>query len=308
MNDKITVSKLINKIKGLNLVTNDKTLEREITVSEISRPGLELTGYFKYFANLRTQVIGLNEGTYLEKIDYADEVLDKFLNPSVPVIVFCREMTPPQKVIDLANERGIAIVVTKRATSKIYSEIFNYLEYELAPQTQVHGVLVSVYGHGVLIKGGSGIGKSEVALELIKRDHFLVADDAVVLRQIDDEFLVGTAPKLLKNRLEIRGVGIVDIQKLYGVTKVLSQKRVSLVVELKDLDGKEDRIGSDILVETYLGVDVPKIQIPITAGRSISNLIEVATANFELKTYHGVDSAEEFVNDLNNLLVEGNNG
>lgn len=304
----VTARNVANKIKGLNVVTDPMDLDKQITATELSRPGLELTGYFLYFPNLRVQIIGTNEGTYFEKINYDEKILDSFLDPKIPLIVFCRGIVPPKKFIDLANERKIPICTTNRPTSKVYSEIYNYLEYELAPETQVHGVLVSVFGHGVLIKGGSGIGKSEVALELINRGHFLVADDAVVLRQIDDDLLIGSAPTLLKNRLEIRGVGIVDIQKLYGVTKVLSSKRLSLVVELRAMDGKEDRIGSSMLTEKILEVEVPKIQIPITAGRSISNLIEVATANFELKTEHGYDSAASFVEDLNKLLIEGQDG
>lgn len=303
----LTALKVIEKIKGLELITEECTKTKEITTPEISRPGLELTGYFNYFPNLRVQVMGLNEVTYLEKNDYDDQIIDQFLDEKVPLIVFCRGLIPPKKFLELANKRNIPVATTKRATSKVYSEIYSYLEYQLAPETQVHGVLVSVFGHGVLIKGGSGIGKSEVALELINRGHFLVADDAVVLRQIDEDLLIGSAPSLLKNRLEIRGVGIVDIQKLYGVTKVLSSKSLSLVVELKTMEGNEDRIGSNMLVEKILDCEVPKIQIPITAGRSISNLIEVATANFELKTEHGYDSASAFVDDLNNLLIEGKN-
>ncbi len=298
----LNVKYIIKQIHGLEVITNSKTLERDINFSDISRPGLELTGYFDYFPKQYVQILGRNEVTYLEKIEYDNNIINQLIVEEVPLIVFCRGLVPPKKFIKLANERNVPIFLSKRSTSRVLSEIFNLLDYELAPTTQIHGVLMSIYGQGVLIKGASGIGKSEVALELLNKGHFLVADDAVLIKKLDDEILIGSAPELLKNRLEIRGVGIIDVQKLYGVTRVIPTKKIVLVIELKTLDGNEERIGTITKSEDILSCNVPKIQIPITAGRSISNLIEVAVANFELKKYYNYDSAKCFVNDLNEML------
>lgn len=300
----LKLNKLVTDFGNLKLLTNDIIHDIEITVSEISRPGLELTGYTQYYPYRRVQVFGMNEVSYLESTGYQKQVLDKMIIKNVPAMIFCRDLKPSQEFIDKANEIGVPIYTTCEATSKFTSKLFNYLEYELAPQTQIHGVLVSVYGKGVLIRGASGVGKSEVALELINRGHILVADDAIVIKKVDDTNLIGSAPTLLKNRLEIRGVGIVDIQKLYGVTKVINSKRISLVAELKPLNGTEDRIGNASKFETILDCEVPKVEIPITIGRSVSNLIEVAVANFGLKTEYGYDSAQSFIDDLNTILAD----
>lgn len=270
---------------------------------EISRPGLSLTGYLHDFRENRIQVIGTLEHKYLEKFGFTTKNIKNMLEFDIPLIVFSRSYHPPKEFLDLCISSGVTVCNTKLSSTKLQTMLFSKLEFMLAPETQVHGVLLSVHGVGILIKGGSGIGKSEVALELINRGHLLVADDAVLIKKIDESTLIGTAPQLLKNRLEIRGVGIVDIQKLYGVTKVISSKKINLVVEIKPLSGQEDRIGTNIKSEMILDTKIAKIEIPITPGRTLSNLIEVAVANFELKHSHGYDSAASFVEDLNRLLV-----
>lgn len=301
----ITIKQMVKDLDFLELITDEHTLDNEVSVTEISRPGIQLTGYNDNFATKRIQLFGTQEYNYLRNTDNRGRKLRNFLQPEIPLIVFARNLQPTDEFIAIANELDIPICITKQATSKAFTLLYSYLEYQLAPETQVHGVLLSVFGVGVLIKGASGSGKSEVALELINRGHILVADDAVVIKKTDDSTLIGSAPELLKNRLEIRGIGIVDVQKLYGVTKVVPSKKIELVAEIKPLTGKEDRIGNRLEFESILGVELPKVEIPINAGRSLSNLVEVAVANYELRVEHDYDSADAFVNDLNNILTRG---
>ncbi len=299
----INVSDILKEFPKLELITKDSDLEQVITEIDVSRPGVQLIGFFDYFTNNRIQIFGKQEISYLEKINYDPKIIDKFLSYKIPLIIFCRGEIPSQSFIDKANEFKIPICITKSATNKINTRIFSFLEYSLAPEVQLHGVLVSVFGIGVMIRGVSGIGKSEVALELIHRGHLLVADDAVVIKRVDENTLIGSSPKLLKNRLEIRGIGIVDIQKLYGITKVISSKRISLIVEIGDMTGQEDRIGNKEETCSILDCNVPLLKIPISVGRSVSNLIEVAVANYELKNSHDCDTAQLFINELNDMLI-----
>lgn len=302
----LTIEKLIKDLNFLTLLTAEHTLDNIVSTDEISRPGIEITGHVEYFPYRRIQLFGYQEINYLESLPEAErhENMRKFLKKEIPLIVFARGLKPTKMFLDIANELDIPICCANQPTSKVFTLLYSYLEYELAPETQVHGVLMSIFGKGVLIKGKSGVGKSEVALELIHRGHYLVTDDSVVIRKTDEHTLIGMAPELLKNRLEIRGIGIVNIQKLYGITKVIQKKKIDLVVELKPMTGTEDRIGNGSKFETILDSEIPKIEIPVHAGRSISNMIEAAVANFELKKTYGYDSAQTFVDDLNRILTE----
>ncbi len=306
----ITIEKIIKDNKCLTLVTDDHTLDNVVSTNEISRPGIEITGHTEFFPYRRIQLFGFQEINYLNSLsdEERSENIRKFLKADIPLIVFARGLQPDTEFLNIANELDIPICVATNSTSKVFTILYSYLEYELAPETQVHGVLVSIFGLGVLIKGQSGVGKSEIALELIHRGHYLVTDDSVVIRKTDDNTLIGTAPELLRNRLEIRGIGIVNVQKLYGITKVIQNKKIDLVVELKPMTGTEDRIGNVPKIETILETELPKIEIPIHGGRSISNMIEAAVANFELRETHGYDSAASFVNDLNRILQEKRDG
>ncbi|MGL5021133.1 MAG: HPr(Ser) kinase/phosphatase [Mycoplasmatales bacterium] len=287
-------------LKVLN--TDDCNLDNKIEIPELSRPGVELVGYTEFFPYRRIQIFGKQETSYLEKIKYDPKILDVFLHPKTPMIIFCRDIEPTKDFIDRASKLKIPICVTNRGTSKFNSIIYSFLEESLAPETQVHGVLLSVFGMGVMIKGASGVGKSEIALELINRGHLLVADDAVVIKRVDDATLIGSAPALLKNRLEIRGVGIINVQKLYGITKVLPKKAINLIIEIRPMDGQEDRIGNAESSLNILGHDVPLIRIPISSGRSVSNLVEVAVANYDLKKEYKYDSSKAFIEDLDSML------
>ena len=287
-------------LKVLNL--NECNLDNEIEIPELSRPGVELVGYTEFFPYKRIQIFGMQETSYLEKIKYDPKILDVFLHPKTPMIIFCRDKGPTKDFIDRASKLKIPVCVTNRATSKFNSILYSFLEECLAPETQVHGVLLSVFGVGVMIKGASGVGKSEIALELINRGHLLVADDAVVIKRVDDTTLIGSAPALLKNRLEIRGVGIINVQKLYGITKVLPKKAINLIIEISPMDGREDRIGNAESSFNILGHEVPLIRIPISSGRSVSNLVEVAVANYDLKKEYNYDSSKAFIEDLDSML------
>jgi HPr kinase/phosphorylase len=305
----VSVQEILNEFDCLNLLNEEYAdLTKFVEIPELSRPGVELVGYTEFFPYKRVQVFGLQEASYLDKINYDPKILEKFLHEKTPMIIFCRNINPTKDFIERASKLKIPVCVTKRATSKFNTILYSFLEEVLAPETQIHGVLLSVFGTGVMIKGASGVGKSEVALELINRGHLLVADDAVVIKRVDENTLIGSAPKLLKNRLEIRGVGIINVQKLYGITKVLPKKKIDLIVEISPLNGSEDRIGNAESTFDILGYDLPMVRIPISSGRSVSNLVEVAVANFDLKKEYNYDSSKAFIEDLNNMLKGEDNG
>ncbi len=304
----ITIEKIIKDLDFLEIKSASHTLDNEVSITEISRPGIEITGHLEYFPYRRIQLFGYQEVNYLESLpeEKRHENIEKFLHPNIPLIIFARGLEPDPFFLELANKHDIPICGAAISTSKLFTLLYSYLEYELAPQTQVHGVLMAIYGIGVLIKGKSGVGKSEIALELINRGHHLVTDDSVVIKKTDEVTLIGSAPELLKNRLEIRGIGIVNIQKLFGTTKVLPKKGIDLVIELQAMTGTEDRIGNNTENEVILGTQIPKIIIPVNAGRSVASLVEAAVANYELKKFHNYDSAAVFIEDLNKVLTEKN--
>lgn len=284
---------------------NDVKLENKtISSAEISRLGMELNGFLEHYEDKRAQLYGLQEFEFLKNTKISEDLLKKLLTKNVPFIIFARNQRPQKKFEKIATQQNIPIFVTKRITSKVFSSLYEYLEDKLAPETLVHGVMMSIYGTGVLIKGESGIGKSEVALELIKKGHVLVADDSVKLRQLDSETLISSAPDLLKNKMEIRGIGIVDIQKLFGVTSVKIEQPLDLIVELTKEKTNIERVGNKHKEEKILEVSKKKISIPVLTGKNISNLVEVAVGDYQLKNDYNYDAAQEFVDKLNNMLIE----
>lgn len=306
MDNQIKVKELLEKITDYELLTDKKTLENIITTPELSRAGLSLLKYSDVYAYDRVQIYGKMEYTYIEET-IGIESEPHLYNENTPLIVFARGYRPSDLFIQRAEEKNIAVVMTEINTTKTTSKLHSFLNYELAPSQRMHGVLLNVLGTGVMIKGQSGIGKSEVALELIQKGSLLVADDAVVIKKIDDNTLEGSAPDILKNRMEIRGIGIVDIQKLYGVASVLSSNRIDLIIEFKDFTNSEDRLGNKYEYQEILGVNVQKISLPVLKGRSLANMVSVAVANFQLKTQHNYDSTQDFLDSLNNALKENAN-
>lgn len=290
---------------NLTLVAGAQGIERKIITSDISRPGIEMTGYFNFYPNERLQLIGRTEMAYY--MDLSDEEkydrAVRLCTDITPGIVISRGMNIPQQLIEVAEETGVPILRTSMKTTRVISRLTNYLEEKFAPMTSVHGVLVDIYGVGVLITGQSGVGKSETALELVKRGHRLVADDNVEILQEDYDTLVGSSPKILENMLEIRGLGIIDVMTLFGAGAVRTKKRISVVIHLENWDDSKqyDRLGLDEDTMQIMDVKLPKATVPVRPGRNLAVIIEVAAMNFRLKLM-GVNTAEQFSARLSNII------
>ncbi|KKE79653.1 MULTISPECIES: HPr(Ser) kinase/phosphatase [Bacillaceae] len=290
---------------NLTLVAGKDGIHREIITSDISRPGIEMTGYFKYYPKERLQLIGKTEMTYFLELspEQRKDRAEKLCTDITPCIVISRGMKVPEELIKAADHAGVPILLSPRKTTRVTSRLTNYLEAKFAPFTAVHGVLVDIYGVGVLITGQSGVGKSETALELVKRGHRLVADDSVEIRQEDYDTLVGTSPPLIEHMLEIRGLGIINVMTLFGAGAVRNYKKIALAVNLEIWDEKKqyDRLGLDEDKMRIMDVDLPKVTIPVRPGRNLAVIIEVAAMNFRLKNM-GVNAAEEFSDRLTQMI------
>ncbi|WP_353894258.1 HPr(Ser) kinase/phosphatase [Proteinivorax hydrogeniformans] len=302
---KVTVKHLTNKFK-LGIFWGESILkDKYITVKDISRPALELAGYDAYYPKKRIQVLGKTELTFLASLDRAvqKERFKNLLLESVPCIILTRGFKPTNDMLDLAAKSQIPILGTDRTTTDFIALSTDLLDRDLAPTKTIHGVLVDIYGVGVLIKGQSGIGKSETALELIKRGHRLVSDDAVELRGIRERAIVGAAPKVLEHLLEIRGVGLINVVSLFGTGCVRSQKTVDLVINLEHWDEKKsyERLGLDRHFFTVLGVDIEMHTIPVAPGRNLAIIMEIAAMNHRAKKL-GTNTPEDFTNNLNALI------
>ena len=267
-----------------------------IETSDINRPALPLAGYWEYFAAERPQLLGLVETSYLNSLDPRTrrERLQKFISYPLPCIIICRKLDGMDDLLEIAAGRNIPVYLADMDTTKFSVSLLYFLNNHLAQRTTKHGVLVDVYGVGILITGESGVGKSESALELIKRDHRLVADDVVEIRRVSDTRLVGEAPEILRHLMEIRGVGIIDICNMFGVGSVISSKSIDLIVHLEHWQaGKEyDRLGLEEEHTEILGVKVPSILLPIRPGRNLAVVLEVAARNLRLKQ-QGFNAARE---------------
>lgn len=277
----VTVEKLIKDFEMEVLVEGDKNAE--VHVNDINRPGLQLSGFYNYFAPERIQVIGKAEWSFLD--DMGEELrrkrIKKYFSFNLKCVVITRDLEPHDEVISAARENNVWLIRTNLVTTKFMSKMTIYLAGELAPETRIHGVLVDVYGIGILITGESGIGKSETALELIKRGHRLVTDDAVDIKEIDGE-LIGSSPRITIGMLEVRGIGIIDVASLYGLSSILQQKDIKLLMHFehwKD-DGDYDRLGLNDERQEILGVKVKKLRVPVRPGRNIAVIIEAAAVNY----------------------------
>ena len=294
------------KMSRLSQEYGDKVLlEKEIKTSDISRPGLEMTGYFDFYTPERIQLIGMKEWSYLMKMSSHNrhQVLLKMFQPETPVIIIARNLEIPKEMIDAADEKQVAILRSKTSTSRLSGEISNYLDSRLAERTSVHGVLMDIYGMGVLIQGDSGIGKSETGLELVKRGHRLVADDRVDIYAKDEMTLWGEPAEILRHLLEIRGVGIIDVMSLYGASAVKDSSQVQIAVYLENYDTQKtfDRLGNDTEELEVAGVRIPRIRIPVKTGRNISVVIEAAAMNYRAKQM-GYDATKIFEERLTDLI------
>ncbi len=264
----------------------------------VDRPGLRLSGFYNYYDNKRILVIGLAEHEFMRSLsseERRERVNRLFGIGEIPCIIFSRDLPILPEFLEGARQANCPIFRTSRMTTSVMSDLFIYLNRLLAPVTTMHGVLVDVFGVGILLTGNSGVGKSETAMELIKRGHRLVADDSVLIKRVENE-LIGTAPERIRYFMELRGIGIINVKNMYGSGSVLGEKEVELVMELETWkrDKEYDRIGGEHNDEEILGVKIPKLTIPVSPGRNLAILIEVAARNQRLKSM-GYDAAQELI-------------
>ncbi|NLI68317.1 MAG: HPr kinase/phosphorylase [Bacilli bacterium] len=290
---------------NLTLVAGASGIHREILSNDISRPGFEMTGFFEYYPKERIQIIGKTEMNYFKRLS-PEEQRDRarrLCTDVTPGIIVTNWLDIPDVLIEAANEAGVPLMKSPRTTNRVIVRITNFLGSKYAPTTAVHGVLVDIYGVGVLIMGKSGVGKSETALELVKRGHRLVADDSVEIRQEDYDTLIGNAPPLIEHLLEIRGLGILNVMTLFGAGAVIRDKRISYVIQLEAWDENKqyERLGIEEETMTIMDVTLPKATIPVKPGRNLAVIIEVAAMNFRLKRM-GVNAAEHFSEQLTTMI------
>ncbi|CUS26709.1 HPr kinase [Paucilactobacillus oligofermentans DSM 15707 = LMG 22743] len=302
----VTVSDLVKKTR-LKVLQGEKYLDRPVTTSDISRPGLELTGYFKYYPAMRIQLLGITETSFAKNMTH-DEllmVMRKMCAPETPTFVVSTDLEVPKELKQAAEENKIPILGTSLTSSRVLSNMTYYLSGKLAERQSVHGVLVDINGIGVMITGDSGVGKSETALELVRRGHHLVADDRVEVYAQDEQTLVGSAPAILSHLMEIRGIGIIDVMNLYGAGAVMQEDDVDLIVNLETWapDVQFDRLGDKGDSQKILDVIVPKVSIPVKTGRNLAIIIESAAMNFRAQSM-GYDATEVFDANLNKLIKE----
>ena len=299
---------LVQLIKKMNVenCTPDIDIKRiKISQPDVNRPALQLAGFFNHFDSERVQVIGHVEHAYMQSLSQEERiaVFSKLMDYKVPCIVFCRDLVVDEELIKLAIEKGIPIFRSNKTTSSFMAEVIRWLNVELAPRISIHGVLVDVYGEGILIMGESGIGKSEAALELIKRGHRLVADDVVEIKKVSDETLIGISPDITRHFIELRGIGIIDVKTLFGVESVKNTQAIDLVIKLEEWsrDKDYDRFGLDEQYIEFLGNKVVCHNIPIRPGRNLAIICESAAVNHRQKKM-GYNAAQELYKRVTNKI------
>ena len=288
----------------LEPISESLASRREITVSDIHRPGMALMGFVENFLPERIQIIAQTELTYLATLSPARvrEAIDRLYQFSMPLIVVCKGLEVPAYLIQRANECEVPVLRTTQSTTPFIHSLTSYLDHMFAPQVTAHGSLVDVYGCGLLFTGNSAIGKSETALDLVERGHRLVADDVVTITRRHGDVLIGMGNQLLRHHMEIRGLGIIDVQSVFGIRSIRLQKRVEVEVNLREWSAAEDyeRVGLDDRKQSILGIEIPLVQVPITPGKNITVIAEVIALNYLVKVYGGYSPAER----LNQHLIE----
>ena len=297
----VTITELIDKI-GLRNMTPELDTDVVVLVHpDVNRPALQLTGFFDHFDRERVQIIGFVEQAYLETLtpERRHEVYNALLSAKIPCLVYSRGMVPEEDVLELCNHYGVPCLVSEKTTSDLMAEVIRWLNVQLAPMITIHGVLVDVFGEGVLIMGESGIGKSEAALELIKRGHRLVSDDVVEIRRVSDDTLIGSAPDITRHFIELRGIGIIDVKTLFGVESVKNTQSIDMVIKLEewDRDKEYDRLGLEDQYTEFLGNKIVCHSIPIRPGRNLALIIEAASVNYRQKKM-GYNAAKELYNRI----------
>lgn len=297
----VPLSQIAEALNLTNVYIAENYKEINISTVEINRPGLELTGYLEFFDNKRIQVLGNTEFSYLGR--YGPEaqkmVIDSIFSFGPPAVIICRDIEPSNAILESAKLHKVSIFSTPQSTSDLTASLVQYLNKELAPRITRHGVLVEVYGEGCLLIGDSGVGKSETAIELIKRGHRLVADDAVEIRRTAQTTLYGQSPENIRHFIELRGIGIINARKLFGMGAIKLQEKIDMVINLEQWDSAKvyDRMGLDNEYMKILGVEVPTLTIPVKPGRNLAVIIEVAAMNNRQKKM-GYNAARELLKNL----------
>ena len=304
---KRTPASLKNMVETFNMEILHKGRDFDntvVTISDVNRPALQLVGFYDYFDDKRLQILGRGEMQFLERMTEAERtrVFNKLLSYPFPAMIVARDMEAPSELVQMANKHDRTLLRSAESTVDVTSKLIEYLNRAMAPQIARHGVLMNIYGQGVLILGDSGIGKSETAIELLKRGHRLVADDAVEIRRISNS-LFGTAPEIIRHYIEIRGVGVIDVQQLFGMGAVQFDTEIDLVIQLEQwVDGKfYDRLGLGEEKYEMLGVELPIVTIPVRPGRNLAGIVEIATMkNRQMK--YGYNAARDFVTQFDSKM------
>ena len=282
-----------------------------VTVDDVSRPGLQLAGFFDHFEPMRLQVLGNVETSYLQKLSSEQRaiIFDHLLSYQIPALIIARDLEPLPECLEMAKKHNITVLQSKDSTSYIISSLITFLKASLAPRITRHGVLVEIYGEGILIIGDSGIGKSETAIELVKRGHRLVADNAVEIKKISSSELTGEAPDVLRHYIELRGIGVINVAKLFGMGAVKDSVNIDLIINIVPWHDGEvyDRLGLEQQYTDILGVKVPSITVPVTPGRNLAVIFEVAAMNNRQKRM-GYNAAVEFTEQLNKFFQQSAEG
>lgn len=298
-NNEVKLSEIEEAMDLTNLTPDIDLSNIVVTVPDINRPALQLAGYMEHFSSERVQIIGYVEFTYLEQMKEEERIsaYTRLISGEIPCVIFTSEMIPDEKLLEVNKKYDVPAFAVSKSTSYFMAEIIRWLNVHLAPQISIHGVLVDVYGEGVLIMGESGIGKSEAALELVRRGHRLVSDDVVEIRRVSDVTLVGSAPDITRHFIELRGIGIIDVKTLYGVEHVKDTQQIDLVIKLEEWDKEReyDRLGLQEEFTEFLGNKVVCHSLPIRPGRNLAVIVETAAVNHRQKKM-GYNAAQELYN------------
>lgn len=307
VNYTVALSKIIEEFDLESVYLNDLPEHIKITTSRVNRPGLQLVGFYDHYEQARLQIIGKVEHLFISQLDPEERKtrLDDFFRSGPAGIIFTTSIDIDKEIVALAEKYGVPLLRTKMRTSEFMAALIAYLNVQLGPRITRHGVLVEVYGEGILLLGDSGVGKSETAIELLKRGHRLIADDAVEIKKVSATTLVGCAPEIIRHYVELRGIGIVDVRRLFGMGAVKESEKLDLVINLEEWENGKmyDRLGLDEQTTEILGIKVPSITLPVSSGRNLSVVIEVAAMNNRQKRM-GYNTAQEF----NKRLMESMTG
>jgi HPr kinase/phosphorylase len=303
----LKLNAVIEHMKLKNVTPEVDTSSIRIMQPDINRIALQMAGYFEHFESTRLQIIGYVEYTYMNSLPekVQEETYERLLSYDMPGIVFCRDLTPNDLFLKKAVEHGVPLLVTHQSTSAFMAEIIRWMNVKLAPRISIHGVFVDIYGEGVLITGESGIGKSEAALELVKRGHRLISDDVVELRRVSEETIIASAPDVTKHFIELRGIGIIDVKALFGASSVRETQSLDLVIRLEewDRDREYDRLGMEEEYIEYLGNKIVCHSIPIRPGRNLAIICETAAVNHRQKKM-GYNAAQELYRRVQESMAQ----